>query len=307
MAKALEQKRIDSDGEISAGIEATSLFVKLKNGGRKALEVLLVHANSAMPIQPPQMQTDGMLFTSPIPELDMPIPQEVRMKIAVLAPMCNELGATEWWTKFAGKKFPFFKEDLAKLISSNSLKINEREMRVNFDRTLQWRGEALKDSRVTAYVKIPQSQDIPLLSRSGRRGLTIDRADRDDEEDMKMARIEMPSECTLADVLRKIDALPQDLRQQLRGVVPGRRNYIVRVTKEAQPEAMRKLAPELAEAMGQSLGMTPSSTWIIKNIHRDATKAAIIAAFAQTKSMEWGGWRIIPIRTAEPRRLDCRI
>ena len=261
--------------------------MKLKNRWGKALEVFLVHADSTIPIRPPQMQTDGILFTSPILELAMLMPQEVRMKIAVLAPMCNELGATEWWTKFAGKKFPFFKEDLAKLISSNSLKINEREMRVNFDRTLQWRGEALKDSRVTAYVKIPQSQVIPLLSRSGRMGLTIDRADRDDEEDMKMARIEMPSDCTLADVLRKVDALPQDLRQQLRGVVPGRRNYIVRVTKEAQLEAMRKLAPELAEAMGQSLGMTPSSTWIIKNIHRDASKAAIIAAFRRPNL--WNG------------------
>ena len=174
-------------------------------------------------------------------------------------------------------------------------------MRISYDRTLQWMGEEMKNAQISAFIRIPQSQVHSLLSRSGRSGATVDIASKNDDIEHDLARIKLPQDLTLADVLRKIDEQPQELRNSFRGVVPSRRGYVLRVMRSAEAQARRAMAPDLAIELGESLGMKASATWRANGLPKGATSQAIIAAFAQTRE-GWSGWRIRPLRTAAPPR-----
>ncbi len=98
---------------------------------------------------------------------------------------------------------------------------------------------------------------------------------------------------TLADAIAKTDKLPPNLKKELRGMIPTYKGYAIRVKKQAEAEVTRALNPEVAEELGPSLGMKPSSSWLIRNIPRQATRAGIIQTFAASHG-QWTGWKTLP-------------
>ncbi len=259
----------------------------------------MVHANARQRLCPPQEVDDGMLFTSEIPELTMDLPREEELQVAVLGPMCAELAIGDWWDKFRAIPFPRFKDELKRILTS--AKFQPKEIRVRRDRRLTWRGEELDDARVVAYIKVPTEHVKDLMSKSGRHGLVIDRAQRAADVDDDLTKVKLPADWSIADALAKLDVLSPQLRKHARGVIPNFKGYSLRVEKQAEAQFIRELTPEIAEELGDALGMQPNSTWVIKGVPREATKATIIKTFAAV-GPHWAGWRIMPVKTlGQPR------
>ncbi len=300
MIKAIEQLSAESGGNINGGVDAVSLMVKDGKGGRIPLDVNIVHASASRPVMPPHAIDDGMICTSDLPELSMDMPKEEELQVMVLGPMCRELGLDTWWSKFAARPFPTFKDDLKAMLDSPSYK--PRELRVRRDRRLTWRGEEMEGEKVTAYVKVPSHLIDEYLAKSGRRGMVIDRAARAADHAPRLAKVRLPTEWTIADAIAKLDKVSPELRKAARGFVPSARGYILRTLKHAEPDFVRLFTPELAQDLGDSLGMTPNSTWKITGVPARATKAMIIKTFA-TVSSAWPGWKVMPLRpVGQPTR-----
>ncbi len=204
--RGLEKVKADTDGVINAVIEEASVFVvdEAAHGGRRAQEVLLLQVNAANPLRPPQADHDGMLFTSTLPTLVWDAPKEVEMQLTVAAPLCKELGMEKWWDKFAAIPFPRYKDELKKLVESPKRKLPF--LRVKRDRTLRWRGENIEDGCQVAWFRVPEDEVSGILAKSGKDGLLFDVAKRGDERE-ELKKINLPSEWTLADALRKIAEL----------------------------------------------------------------------------------------------------
>ncbi len=284
-------------------MEDASAFVvdETASGGRKALSVLLLHANANNPLRPPQADHGGMLFTYTIPSLIWDAPKEVEMQLTVAAPLCKELGMEKWWEKFAAIPFPRFKGELKKLLESPKRKLST--LRVKQDRTMRWRGESLSDACQVAWFRVPEDEVAGILARSGRDGLLFDISRRSDEKD-DVRKVNLPSDWTLADALRNVGELEKAnpaVKATLRGIVAGPRGYMLRVLSSAYAEVTTKLMPDEAEQMGPALNMRHTSTWIVKNVPRGAAKQTIIKAFA-TQTDAWAGWAVLPLRIdGQPR------
>ena len=140
-----------------------------------------------------------------------------------------------------------------------------------------------------------------MLKTSGKSGIIVDLTSRESDEAYNFARIRMPSDLKMPDVIKKIEALPQNLRKETRGIIPSYWGYSVRVTRQAESEVTRILNPQEAEDLGPALGMTASSEWVVKGIPSYATKPQIIKTLAQAGN-GWPGWTVRPRKTLSKQR-----
>ncbi len=297
----LKRESERKDGLIAPSAMHASIFVKEPSTGtRRRKEVYLIHVDSALPILPSHLVNDGMLFASPLPNLKLDVRTDIDVQVAVMAPVCAELGLEEWWKRLAARPFPLFKEDLKKLLTSSKFK--PAELRVRMNRTVMWRGEEMKDARILATVRVPRDQVDELMMRSGRHGLIVDKSQRgDDMDDLGYAKVKLPLDWTAAEANAKIDELPPGLKKATRGIVPTFRGYSLRVIKSMEADVVKALLPELAAELGPALGLCAASAWVLRGVPRDATKEHIIKAFS-TVTSAWEGWTVRPRRTlGQPR------
>ncbi len=102
--KALDKHQDRLDGIVNPGIMESTMLVKDPTTGRKRnVATLLVHVDRGQPILPPQQIEDGMLFSDALPSVTLDLPTDVDLLITVVAPICRELGLTEWWEKLKGR------------------------------------------------------------------------------------------------------------------------------------------------------------------------------------------------------------
>ncbi len=298
---ALKRETERSQGMVHPSVTKASIFVKVHStGARVQKEVCLIHVDEALPNLPPHLMNDGMLFTNPLPNVKLETRTDEELQIAIVGPVCAELGLDDWWKKLVARPFPYFKEDIKKLLTSTKFKPGE--LRVRMSRRLMWRGEELNDARILTTLRVPRESVDDLLARSGRHGIIVDKARRDgDKGDQEFARVKLPSDWTAADANAKVDELPPQLKKSTRGIVPTYRGYALRTTKDKEAEIIRALLPETAVELGPALGLQTSSTWILRGVPRDANREQIIRALS-VPSTTWPGWTVRPRRTlGQPR------
>ncbi len=294
---ALEQAREDADQTVYPCIEETTMTIcNPTTGNKKPARVWLVHVDEWKRILPAHKMKNDVMddidLPAVLPDLKMEMASTTEIQVTVIAPMCKEIGLEGWWSKLKDRTFTLLREDLKKAITSQKCKPSEP--RVRRDRRLTWRGEEWDEGRILATFQIPTEQVDDVMNVSGRHGIVVDVFGRNSRaSDGEQARIRLPVEWTLAEVLEKMDALPQQLKKELRGIVPTFKGYAIRVRKQFEAEVTRALNPEVAEELGASLGMKPSSTWLVKSIPRQATRAGIIKTFAAAQG-QWTGWKVLP-------------
>jgi hypothetical protein len=293
---ALKRETERSQGLVHPSITKASIFVKVQStGARVQKDACLIHVDEAQPNLPPHLTSDGMLFTSPLPNVRLETRADEELQIAIVGPVCAELGLDEWWKKLVARPFPYFKEDIRKLLTS--AKFKPGELRVRMSRRLMWRGEELNDARILTTLRVPKEHVDDLLARSGRHGIIVDRVRKDgDGMDQDFARVKLPSDWTAADANAKVDELPLHLKKATRGIVPTYRGYALRTTKDKEAEIVGTLLPETAAELGPALGLKTSSAWILRGVPKDASKEQLIRAL-YAPSMSWSGWTVRPRKT----------
>ena len=152
-----------------------------------------------------------------------------------------------------------------------------------------------------AVFKIPDEQVPSVLALSGREGLVIDkrrsRIDTDDQQQDEYAKIRLPLDLNLADILSRIDALPLELKKATRGVIPTFKGYALRVVQSAEAMVTQIMNPKEAQILGPAMGLASTSQWVIKGVPHYATKSQIIHTLAQPASASWPGWTVRPSKT----------
>ncbi len=286
---ALRREAERSQGMIHPSVAKASIFVKVHaTGARVQKEVCLIQVDEALPNLPPHLVNDGMLFTTPLPNVKLEARTDEELQVAIVGPVCAELGLDDWWKKLVARPFPYFKEDIKKLLTSTKFKPGE--LRVRMSRRLMWRGEEMNDARILTTLRVPRESVDDLLARSGRHGIIVDKVRRDgDRGDEEFARVKLPSDWTAADANAKVDELPPQLKKSTRGIVPTYRGYALRTTKDKEADIIKALLPETAAELGPALGLQTSSTWILRGVPRDANREQIIRALS-IPSMGWPGW-----------------
>ena len=225
------------------------------------------------------------------------------IQVAVIEPICKELTMDAWFKELnndADKNLGKLKDRLKTLVNPMS-KLPQLNPRVKRDRNLRWRGEEFPQGRIAAYFTVPNEHVEEYLAKSGTHGAIIDLPGAEEMSTFNYAKVKMPNDMTMSQVLEKVKALPPALRSQARGVVPTYKGYAVRVPQALEKEMTQNLSPELATELGQALGMKTSSAWKVHGIPRHVTKAQIHEVLAR-RTNTWAGWIVKPIKTLSSAR-----
>ena len=234
----------------------------------------------------------------PVANLTFQPSSTTEIQVAILEPICRELGLASWFKeliKNADKDFEKLKTSLKELVKHPELK--QLRPRVRRNRTLKWRGEETQEGRISTTIAIPNECVEEVLSRSGIvNGAIFDLPGAAEMEKYSYAKVKLPSDLTIKQATAKVAELAPELRRHTRGIVPTYKGYAVRVTKAMEVEITSALSPELAAELGQALGMKANSTWKVSGIPTYVSKGSLHQAFAR-QAYGWTGWIVRPVKT----------
>ena len=144
---------------------------------------------------------------------------------------------------------------------------------------------------------IPNEQVDKVLSLSGKRGIIVDFAEREDKQkfDEEYVNIWLPQDWDMKKVLQKIEELPQQVKSVTRGIVPTKKGYALRTQRQHEAEITLHVNPTHAEKLGPALGASMKTSWVIKGVPSYADNGKIIKTLAQACN-QWPGWVVRPKR-----------
>ena len=76
----------------------------------------------------------------------------------------------------------------------------------------------------------------------------------------------------------------------------------MRVDPANEEQTTRELNPELAEELGDTMGMIPTETWKVLNVSQRTTRGELIKILG-TPTLRWQGWLACPKHTLKDRNL----
>ena len=266
--------------------------------------VVIVNMNPDKLILPPHcVEFSGMAEEtrpSRVPNLCISRPPETEIAVCVIRPMCSELGLDNWWQQLSAAPQKKLKAQLTNCIAKN--KWQPEEPWLIKSKFLKWRGDDIEEGRIKAVFKVPNERVAEVLALSGREGLTIDKNRRktevdDDKGEDEFAKVKLPVDSGLQDILSRVEALPMELRKLTRGLIPTYKGYALRVERNAEAQITAALNPKEAAILGPALGLHATSQWVVKGVPHYATKSQIIFTLAQAIQGSWPGWTVRPTKT----------
>ena len=266
--------------------------------------VVIVNMNPDRLILPPHcVEFCGMAEEtrpSRVPNLCINRLPVTEIAVCVIRPMCNELGLENWWQQLSAAPQKKLKAQLTNCIAKS--KWQPEEPWLIKSKFLKWRGDDIEEGRIKAVFKIPNERVAEVMALSGREGLTIDKNRRKTEEDDEKnedeyAKVKLPVDSTLQDLLSRVEALPAELRKMTRGLIPTYKGYALRVERHAEAQITAALNPKEAVILGPALGPHATSQWVVKAVPNYATKSQIIFTLAQAIQGSWPGWTVRPTKT----------
>ena len=134
------------------------------------------------------------------------------VQVAVLEPICREVGLATWFkelSRLAEKDFGKLRESLKKLVLHP--KVKQPQVRVRRSRNLRWRGDELPDGRISATFAIPNECVEDILARSGCNGAIYDLPGAAEIDKYNYAKVKLPCDLTMQQAIAKVDELGTEL------------------------------------------------------------------------------------------------
>ena len=105
-----------------------------------------------------------------------------------------------------------------------------RDPHVRRSREVKKRGGVLPEGRILTVMDIPNDRVKEALALSGNEGMLVDYLSKDRAEMEKdTARIRLPLEWGLKDILAKLESMPREAKNAVRGIVPTFKGYARRI------------------------------------------------------------------------------
>ncbi len=261
------------------------------NGTQEPKNVILIHIDDQNTFLPGQAEAAQHLNIEVAPELQCPEDLDDEIAVTIVRHMCNDTGVEEWASNFFELKD---RRDMVKAIQKlvrNGKPDPDLKVRIMADRAYSHRGKVLDDAKVRAIITISKDDVDELLSRSGQYGVLYEYPDRIRNTSFK--KINLPLQWDLNDCNAAVAGAEADARRRILGIVPTSRGFAARVRHEDEAQVTRALVPEVAEQLGDSLGMRPNSRWLLRDLPRRITKADIIKMLASSAG-QWTPWQVLP-------------
>ena len=303
--KRFREKADLSGGAFSPTIESTKLMLsnsKSKAEIQGARSVLIVNMDSNGLILPAHhKKISAFVKTNTVhcmPDISFSRPEFTSIAVSVVKPICEEIGMETWWQKLSKMDTRALQKELTKTISMKDW--SPHLPFIPRSRALKWRGEDIEIGRIRAIFRVPDSKAEDVLSQSGRHGLIIEvdkRAGQGKEDLDELIKVKLPQETTMSDVIKKIDALPAQVKKATRGVIPTYKGYAIRCRREAELDVTKHLNPDEAETLGPAMGLKMETAWVVRGVPGYATRAQIISNLAKSSGNGWPGWTVRPRKT----------
>ncbi len=262
-----------------------------ENNAQEPKNVILIHIDDHNTFLPGQAEAARHLNIEVAPELPCPEDLDDELAVTVVKHMCNDAGLEEWASDFFELKD---RRDIVKAIQKlvrSGKPDPELKVRIMADRTYKYKGNMIENAKVRAVITVPKHEVDELLARSGQYGVLYEYPDRPRNAGFK--KVNLPLQWDLNDCNTAVAAVEADVRRRILGLVPTTRGFAARVRHEDEAQVTRALVPEVAEQLGDSLGLRPNSRWLLRDLPRRITKADIIRMLA-TNSGHWCSWQVLP-------------
>ena len=221
------------------------------------------------------------------------------LSVAIVEPMCYDLGLESWWKSVVNMSMPQLKKTLTSLVEipSKMWKPKDSQIFIRRNRALKWRDQDILEGRILTVMAVPNELVNDVMAISGKHGLIIDLAKREvkEQSETELAHVRLPEEMGIKEALKKLEEMPKRARETTRGLIPTRRGFALRVCKEAEGEITTHLNPAEASRLGPALGIRPKSAWVIKGVPGYADTGMIVKTIAQAND-SWPGWIVRPRR-----------
>jgi hypothetical protein len=254
-------------------------------------KAVLIHFSDDFSVTAVDQEGADYLHMDIAPELHCPEDDEEEVSLTVIRKMCEQLDLKEWANEFftvTDKKV--LAAAVQKVARGGKTDPNLR-VRLLADRNITFHGQHHEEGKVKAIITVPKSEVRDFMNRSGEYGVIYEFTDRGKNDAWK--KINLPLDWDLGDIIKSISSLPNEVRAKVRGFVPTLRGYAVRVDPDDEALVTTVLLPELAEQLGPSLGLRPSSAWLLKNLPRRINKQGIIQMLAADGG-RWRPWHVLP-------------
>ncbi len=284
---------------VSITIQECTIVVKDRgNMIPESRKVVLIHFDNSNTLYPVDQNGADMLRLDIAPELECPEDTDDDIAITVVRPLCEATGLKEWSDEF----FAITSRDeqvkaVRKLVGSGKANPTMR-IRIIANRSYQLHGKHYDEGKVRAIASVPKRFVGDLLARSGEFGVLFEYAERNLNDVWK--KVNLPLEWDANDVVKAISELEPSVRAKVKGFVPSTRGYAVRVLPDDECAVTTALVPELAEQLGASLGLQPTSSWTVRKLPKRITKQGIIQLLASGAG-RWQPWQVLPRFTLPDR------
>ena len=107
-----------------------------------------------------------------------------KLFVAILEPMCYDLGSESWWKSVCNMSMQQLKKTLISLVEipSKQWKPKEAQIFVRRSRAFKWRDREIPKGRILTAIAVPNELINDVLAISGKHGLIIDLAKRELKE-----------------------------------------------------------------------------------------------------------------------------
>ncbi len=260
--------------------------------------MILIHFDHNNTLYLTDQRGADILHLEIAPELDCPEETDDDVAITVVRPLCEAAGLKEWSDDF----FSITSREeqvkaVRKLVGSGKVNPTMR-IRIIADRSIKLHGKHHEEGKVRAIASVPKGQVNDLMTRSGEFGVLFEFAERNLNDIWK--KVNLPLEWDANDVVKAIAELEPSVRAKVKGFVPSTKGFAARVLPEDECAVTAALLPELAEQLGASLGLQPTSSWIVKNLPKRINKQGIIQLLASGAG-RWQPWQVLPRFTLPDR------
>ena len=284
-----------------SSITVRNAKTKQKDPQRRTVTIINMHpSNQILPSHDASFnELPADQRPSSVPNLSFNRLPITEITVSIVKPMCEDLGIATWWKQMSDAPQKRVKAQLTNCIAKGKWQPDEPYILKN--KKYKWRGDEIEEGRIMSVFKIPNEHVPTVLALSGREGLVIDkqrsRIDNDEQQNDEYAKIRLPLDLNLADILSRIDTLAPELKKATRGVIPTFKGYALRVVKSAEASITAVMNPKEAQILGPAMGLTATSQWVIKGVPHYATKSQIIHTLAQPANSSWPGWTVRPSKT----------
>ncbi len=156
---------------------------------------------------------------------------------------------------------------------------------------IDFHGDNYSEGKILGVVRVPIENLDSVMRLSGTQGSVIHPMEKRNDTSL----VNLPSECSLADAVRKSN----NLKHLSLGVVPTRNGFAIRTLTTALAETTKLLDPERAVNLGEALTISSNRTFILTNLPRTTTDVDLMA-----KLKGWG-WAVLPRRPRNIRGQIC--